>query len=380
MSRWWSAVADKPMNRATRATRATHAATAVPATAISLLEAAAAGSLAQLTGDRPPGQLSYLFVDDWRRDFSLVTTLVFAAGGTAPLMVAKLARTADAHAQLRAERDNLERLASSARDELRRSVPRPLGYLEGDDMAVLTSSVVPGAIPSHRDLTDQGATRLVDAATAWLIELHRGTSTETRRFSQADLERHVLEPVARYRETFTPEARELGLLDATREAGRALLDTELPLPLYHGDFCPQNTLVDGDRLSVIDWDTPLAERLPGWDLFHFLACIADDGRTSDPLGPFRAAFLEPGRNRDLTAAAVNTYADALSIDATTLGTAFTLFWIDYALHHVAARAEREAAGGILQWWTLVQCDTTCRNLALLAERHSDLPFVGVAPS
>lgn len=37
----------------------------------------------------------------------------------------------------------------------------------------------------------------------------------------------------------------------------------------HGDFCPKNLLVDGDRLHVLDWEYAFPGAKPTFDLFYF---------------------------------------------------------------------------------------------------------------
>lgn len=37
----------------------------------------------------------------------------------------------------------------------------------------------------------------------------------------------------------------------------------------HGDFCPKNLLVDGERLNVVDWEYAFPNAKPTFDLFYF---------------------------------------------------------------------------------------------------------------
>lgn len=50
-------------------------------------------------------------------------------------------------------------------------------------------------------------------------------------------------------------------------------DGELKTCLSHGDFCPWNILVNGDRWNLIDWEVA-AERPLGFDLFTYICQVA----------------------------------------------------------------------------------------------------------
>lgn len=64
----------------------------------------------------------------------------------------------------------------------------------------------------------------------------------------------------------------------------------------HGDFCPKNLLVDGERLNVVDWEYAFPDAKPTFDLFYF--CLkfgfwlfgqcGEDGRRY----AFKKTFLE----------------------------------------------------------------------------------------
>lgn len=49
-------------------------------------------------------------------------------------------------------------------------------------------------------------------------------------------------------------------------------DNDLRTCLSHGDFCPWNILVNGDRWNLIDWEVA-AERPLGFDLFTYICQV-----------------------------------------------------------------------------------------------------------
>lgn len=64
----------------------------------------------------------------------------------------------------------------------------------------------------------------------------------------------------------------------------------------HGDFCPKNLLVDGEKLNVVDWEYAFPDAKPTFDLFYFCLKFGfwlfgqdrEDGRRY----AFKKTFLE----------------------------------------------------------------------------------------
>lgn len=48
-------------------------------------------------------------------------------------------------------------------------------------------------------------------------------------------------------------------------------ETELPELLQHGDMTPDNVLVNGENIHIVDYDYVGLSRIPGFDLFHFFS-------------------------------------------------------------------------------------------------------------
>ena len=64
----------------------------------------------------------------------------------------------------------------------------------------------------------------------------------------------------------------------------------------HGDFCPKNLLVDGERLNVVDWEYAFPDAKPTFDLFYFAYkfgfWLFGQGREDGRRYAFKKAFLE----------------------------------------------------------------------------------------
>ena len=64
----------------------------------------------------------------------------------------------------------------------------------------------------------------------------------------------------------------------------------------HGDFCPKNLLVDGEKLNVVDWEYAFQDARPTFDLFYFCLkfgfWLFGQGREDGRRYAFKKTFLE----------------------------------------------------------------------------------------
>lgn len=343
-----------------------------------------AGLVSAALGERPE-QLSFLYVNGWRMDLSSLTALAFVRGSPAPRLVAKVARGSDRE-RVRAERDNLADLSRSALGNLAASVPKPAGYDEDEEAAILLETVVAG-VPFDPAAAPQHIPAFIDLATDWLVRFHRATGAAPAPLAERDLERLLVAPIEEYLRRFRPAAAERRLLEQTRAAVVRLGGTALPLVWLHDDFGPPNLLVDHGRLGVIDWETRFAPRLPAFDLIHLLACLGvpPAGRSpapGDDLDRFERAFFEDNPLSRAAARAVLRYAREMALPTGLLHLLFTVFWVVYANEKAAALAHTAAqarAAGVaapdLGVWSLARFEEgTCVNLKRLAERERSIVF------
>jgi aminoglycoside phosphotransferase (APT) family kinase protein len=332
-----------------------------------------------------PERLSFLYVNGWRMDLSSFTALAFVRGAPEPRLVAKVACGTDRD-RVRAERDNLADLSRSALGELAASVPRPAGFDEDEEAAILLESVVPGE-PFDPAAAPERIPGFIDLATDWLVRFHRATSGAPAPLAERDLERLLVAPIEEYLRRFRPATTERRLLERTLAAAVRLRGTALPLVWHHDDFGPPNLLLDHGRLGVIDWETRFAPRLPAFDLIHLLACLGvpPAGQASaagDDLDRYERAFFEDNPLSRAAGRAAVRYAREMSLPVETLHLLFTEFWVVYALEKAEAlerTAEQARAAGVpapdLGVWSLARFeDGTCVNLKRLAERERSIVF------
>jgi hypothetical protein len=165
----------------------------------------------------------------------------------------KVPMTAESEQRVRAEARVLERL--SAEPGICASVPRPLYAANWNGAFMLLMSACPG-------------------------EINVSTPSE---FHRQFLQRlHQLDPVAKPGSVLVSEVRSKcrrlaensDLWRAVSEraldfAADALDGRQVDCSFSHGDFAPQNTLLDNGWLYVVDWELAGPGKPSAWDLFHF---------------------------------------------------------------------------------------------------------------
>lgn len=245
------------------------------------------------TGLPAPAALSVLGIRGSIRS-GRATFLVFA-GGREPAFTLKLLRNPAKREQF----DNEETTLIALRDvpSIARKVPRVVksGVLGGVRYLLETylSGRTMNAELGRDGLPAPGPTAsLFGAVREWLIALARETDAgNSARNPQLESE-ILLRPFTEYEEIFEPRGAEKELLYSARAA---LASSALPLRRAHGDFCRQNILMAGGRISgVIDWELSRAAEAPLFDLFTFLVNfhLFAGGGGKDFSHCFRRTFFE----------------------------------------------------------------------------------------
>jgi Phosphotransferase enzyme family len=150
------------------------------------------------------------------------------------------------------------------------SVPEPIGTVSA--CRLWLQRKVPGRMATDLLMTPDGAAltpRLAEAA----YKLHRAGVPTKRRHTMADELRILREHLSRLAQAKPQWAERLErLLDASQRLGAA---TPEPTPCgIHRDFYPDQVLVDGPRLYLIDFDL-YCEGDPGLDIGNFLGHLTE---------------------------------------------------------------------------------------------------------
>ena len=188
--------------------------------------------------------------------------------------------------------DTLHRLWASGFSTEPLTVPRPIAY-DPDWQLLLLSRVTGTALRQLLLRQAEGGRReaedgrlpppaslctAVERSAAWLVKLHTSGVTAGRRYT-FDRHLHTLAHWQRRVIDVYPEAESLlaTVLARIEARGRALPAWE-PAPT-HRDFSPDHVVVDGARLSGLDFDE-FCQYDPLFDVAHFVAHLRLLGLTS----------------------------------------------------------------------------------------------------
>lgn len=189
------------------------------------------------------------------------------------------------------------------------SVPEPLGVVP--ELGLWLQARVSGR-PSTVVLPGSGGVRVSAHVADGLYKLHRAPASPWRRHTTGDemmVLRERLREIARERPEWAPR------LDRVAEAcARAAAGLEAPAPaLVHRDFYPDQALVDGERLHIVDLDL-CSWGDPALDVGNFVGHLieqalrehGDAGALDAPAAALVERYAE--RAGAATAAAATVYA------------------------------------------------------------------------
>ena len=290
---------------------------------------------------RPP--LSALWVGGDRERLERSTFLVFGADEAQPGLALKLARSTEARRRLAHEFQALREVW--AIPALQSTVPRPIGLFQSGDDLVMLESCLPGAtfsvlLQRRKRAGVEHVRHDLFLAQVWLQLLQTATALGALPFpGRVAVEQRLA------------WLRQAGLNGSTLPAGfadRLLQEAEdyrnLPLPLAgrHGDFEPDNLLLNGDRAGVIDWENFARGVTPFDDVFQFAVGLAAqqraaDGRWSTMRDTFCQAFVERNWFSDLVREYVTRYLRAMRLPEQAAHLFFSLFLIDRTVSRAMRR-------------------------------------------
>jgi thiamine kinase-like enzyme len=119
----------------------------------------------------------------------------------------------------------------------------------------------------------------------WLSRWHVETRL-TRPFSEDDLQRLVVAPLR----AVVPHLRDgAPYAERLESLGRALVGRDVPFAAAHNDLTTWNLLLDGDALSIVDWEAAERESLPLVDLEYLIVDAVATAQRAERDRAFRKA-------------------------------------------------------------------------------------------
>ncbi|HEY2371350.1 MAG TPA: hypothetical protein VGH82_02260 [Gaiellaceae bacterium] len=276
------------------------------------------------------GRVSWILLSGGRRTINKVVGLPVVEPAKRPQLVVKFARSAVEDEPLRHEFDVLRAVAAARPDQ--RGVPRALFLERRAGRIALGETALEGEPLIWR--LDRGKLDPFCAlVTDWLVGL-----VDPLRTHDGDWRRRLIdEPLERF-------ARDYASVVTAEELERARAELA-SLPALHitceqRDCAPWNVLLDGDTVSVADWESAEPSGLPALDLIYFLAnaaLVADGVLDTGPVAP---GYLESLRT---LAKHASRYCERTGLDEALLPTLRLLCWTIHARSE-AIRFELDAAG------------------------------------
>jgi aminoglycoside phosphotransferase (APT) family kinase protein len=206
-----------------------------------------------------------------------VTILLFPAGATRPVYVAKVPTTDSAARSVEREAEHLTVLGGRPLGPISTTIPKVVASVEHLGRPVLVMTALPGqsmlaAYHSWRH-TARRTTVAADFAAAgnWLAGLH-AAAAGTGYVGLAQMLDGVAASIGRRFATHPGTDADLAELD--RLHGR-LAGYQTPCSIVHGDFWPGNLLTASGRvLGVIDWENARLTGTPARDLTRFVTAYS----------------------------------------------------------------------------------------------------------
>jgi hypothetical protein len=280
--------------------------------------------------------VSWILLTGGRRSINKVVGLPIGHAAGKPQLVVKFARTAAEEEALQHESHVLQLLAD-ARPELT-GAPKALFLARRSGRLALGETALEGE-PLIWRLTRDRFDRLCTSVTEWLVGLAGSGEPHPRAAWQARLLEAPLERFARnYAPVVSPDEI------ARARAALSTLDA-LPLVCEQRDCAPWNVLLDGDRVSLADWESAEPNGLPALDLVYFLtnaALLVAGVLDSGPVAPWYTDSLDPDSDAGRTVARCEAlYCGRVGIDAELVPSLRLLCWTIHA-HSEYRRFELDA--------------------------------------
>jgi hypothetical protein len=265
-----------------------------------------------------------------------VKFLIFSGRARNPLLVVKVARSAEYRHRLRHEFQALSQVWS--RPVLRPSVAQPLGLFELDRTLVMVERAVPGVslgvLLRRQRRTRASQVRVdLDRAGRWLRALQQETAAGTCPFPG----RLIVEAHRRRLEQVSGSWKlPAGFVGQLLDLADHFEGCPLPRCGQHGDYWPGNVLLAGEGLGVIDWEDYRPEASPFTDLFQFTITYAQTypargWRWPAKAAAFHRAFLEKNWFSSLVGQTIQDYFRAARLPDELVPLCLSLFLMRRAL-------------------------------------------------
>jgi len=323
----------------------------------------------------PHGRVSVIGMSRSQPGQLLAASLVFVDDKTEPTLFVKLTTDMNSADALRAEFDNLSRLAGGLAEPLRSTVPAPVWFGELEGVTVLAETALSGRrmknFPPDRYFCSSRFRRHLGNVVEWLHGFHLSMGDGG---AAGDPARRLRDELDVFRRDFRSSSR---LDELLRETEDHLTRRAVPLGPWHGDFCTANVLVPDDRrVHVIDWEQPSRDCWPLADLLYFISslwCIPHAKGPQAQAANYRRMFFGEHHLSAQIVDAVRGLAAPLDVAPVDVLPLSVITWVVYAnLKRRLLTQPGDTGAEPADHWPLILLDgEACLNLELLAEHRDD---------
>lgn len=199
----------------------------------------------------------------------------FEKGTSKPFLAVKMSSHKSNNESLKKEYENMTEVRSVLPLMMERAIPKTYisGMLQGHYYFAqdfvrgdLLGSIL-GENPSSHTISRIGL------AWEWLMDFQACGSTEAENFDGFQFERFV----ELYQSAYDIGGREQEHIVELKESLKGLAGQDIPTVLCHGDLFPGNIIIDGNNVSVIDWQYFRKAYHPVFDIATFLATFTSSG-------------------------------------------------------------------------------------------------------
>ncbi|MBI5138656.1 MAG: hypothetical protein HZA95_02565 [Candidatus Vogelbacteria bacterium] len=196
-------------------------------------------------------------------DKGKVLLFVFEPGLKVPTWCVKTTRSYDEAELIRRNYRNLSLLRAGVDNSaLSDLFAKPLFLYDNKETIFCIESVCRGQIPS----VNQGVLDLVlNAYEDWQVHL-LSNSNSNKLWLVEDLRSLIKDTVSSFNHEDMETKKIIEYYDTLLKGDNVML----PALTQHGDLTPNNVLLSGDHVSIIDYDFIGISTLPGYDIFNFI--------------------------------------------------------------------------------------------------------------
>ncbi|MDI6704427.1 MAG: phosphotransferase [bacterium] len=273
-----------------------------------------------------PSSLSSIQISGRHVDFGKILLLIFAEGDRMPLFCGKVSRNSISKSEfdfIECEYKNLVFLNSLNSKILSKTIPKPIRYinLKGHSISLETAFVGTPMLNTKGYLFRRKIIqRHFTLALNWLLCFYRGIGINQIKFGSKEMDKHVNQPINYLRKIIPLTREKHNYLTKFSDQAKILHNRYLPLVPIHGDFTPNQILINRDNLCVIDWEFFQRDGLPFFDLINFLVSY---GFLSNELSKKNRYWFEDRMKEHLV-----QYCSELNIDEQFLKIFLPLFLIN----------------------------------------------------